>query len=137
MFLMPVVAVLGFMGFLLCAQVSPPAKLLHQAEEAIQAESFDVAERLLQQAVHQTPADIDALYRLAYVQYRRRELTLARSNFAAVLKLAPPAHNSRYFLGRISLLENKPREAVTWLAPVVAAGGGNFDAASQLAKAYA
>ena len=63
-------------------------------------------------------------------------LVLARSNFAAVLKLAPPAHNSRYFLGRISLLENKPREAVHWLAPVVAAGGSNFDAASQLAKAY-
>jgi tetratricopeptide (TPR) repeat protein len=35
------------------------------------------------------------------------------------------------------LLENKPREAVHWLEPVVTSGGSSFDAASQLAKAYA
>jgi tetratricopeptide (TPR) repeat protein len=130
-------AVLGFLGFLLYAQTPPATKLLHEAEEKIQAERFDLAEGLLEQAVHQAPANTDVLYRLAYVQYRRRKLVPARSNFAAVLKLAPPAHNSRYFLGRISLLENKPREAVHWLEPVVASGGSSFDAASQLAKAYA
>jgi hypothetical protein len=137
MSLMPIFAVLGFMGFLLCAQTSPATKLLHEAEEKIQAERFDLAEGLLEQAVHQAPTNTDALYRLAYVQYRRRKLALARSSFAAVLKLAPPAHNSRYFLARISLLENKPREAVHWLEPVVTSGGSSFDAASQLAKAYA
>ena len=79
----------------------------------------------------------DALYRLAYVQYRRRKLVPARTNFAAVVKLAPPAHNSRYFLARISLLENKPKEAIQWLEPVVASNGSSFDATSQLAKAYA
>jgi tetratricopeptide (TPR) repeat protein len=135
--LMPVVAVLGFMGFLLCAQISPTAQLLREAEEKIQAERFDLAQGLLEEAVRQEPANADALYRLGYVQYRRRKLALARSNFAAVVKLAPPAHNSRYFLARISLLENKPWEAIQWLEPVVASGGSSFDAASQLAKAYA
>ena len=103
--LMLVVAELGFMGLLLCAQISPTAKLLHEAEERIEAEQFDLAEGLLTAAVRQEPANTDALYRLAYVQYRRRKLVPARTNFAAVVKLAPPAHNSRYFLARISLLE--------------------------------
>src|SRR5690349_2301147 len=90
----------GFMGALLYAQPSPTAKLLHEAEEHIQAERLDLAEGLLVEAVRQTPANTDALYRLAYVQYRLRKLALARSNFAAVVRLAPPAYNSRYFLGR-------------------------------------
>ncbi|PYT11450.1 MAG: hypothetical protein DMG59_26390 [Acidobacteria bacterium] len=134
---MRIVAVLGFMGALLYAQPSPTAKLLHEAEEHIQAERLDLAEGLLVESVRQAPANTDALYRLAYVQYRLRKLALARSNFAAVVRLAPPAHNSRYFLGRISLLENRPKEAIQWLEPVVASGDGSFDAASQLAKAYA
>jgi tetratricopeptide (TPR) repeat protein len=134
---MRVVATLGFMGLLLYAQVSPTEKLLHEAEEKIQAERLDVAEDLLATAVRQEPANTDALYRLAYVQYRRRKLAPSRTNFAAVVKLAPPAHNSRYFLARIALLENKPRQAVDWLEPVFASGGSSFDAASQLAKAYA
>src|SRR5258706_12613816 len=111
--LMPVVAVLlVFMGPLLYAKISPTAKLLQEAEERIQAEKFDLAEGLLAEAVRQAPANTDALYRLAYVQYRRRKLAPARANFGAVVKLAPPAHNSRYFLARISLLENKPREPI-------------------------
>jgi len=35
------------------------------------------------------------------------------------------------------LLESKPREAATWLDPVVAARASSFDAASQLPLAYA
>lgn len=124
------------MGALLHAQTSPPAKLLHEAETKIEAGQFDAAESLLQEAIRQAPADTDVLYRLAYVQYRERKLASARLNFVAVVKLAPPAHNSRYFLGRISMLENKPKEAIHWLEPVVA-GGSSFDGASQLAKAYA
>jgi Flp pilus assembly protein TadD len=90
---MQVVAMLGLLGALLQAQPSRTADLLQQAEEKIKAEQLDLAEALLQQAVHQAPADTEALYRLGYVQYRRRKLTLARSTFAAVVKLAPPAHN--------------------------------------------
>ena len=134
---MRVVAVLGLFGALLQGQRSTTAQLLQQAEEKIQAERLDLAEGLLQKAVRQEPSNTDALYRLAYVQYRMRSLGAARSNFTAVVKLAPPAHNSRYFLGRISLLENKPAEAIRWLEPVAAAGDSIFDAASQLAKAYA
>jgi tetratricopeptide (TPR) repeat protein len=134
---MRIIAVLGLCGALLQAQPSPAARLLEQAEEKIQAERLDVAEGLLREAVRQEPTNASALYRLAYVQYRRRELAPARTNFSAVVDLAPPAYNSRYFLGRISLLENKPKEAIQWLEPVVASGEGSFDAASQLAKAYA
>jgi tetratricopeptide (TPR) repeat protein len=135
--LMRVVAVLGFIGALLQAQPSRPENLLRQAEEKIRAEQLDLAEALLQQAIQQAPANTDVLYRLGYVQYRRRNLASARSSFMAVVKLAPPAYNSRYFLGRIALLEDKPEEAMQWLEPVAASGGGSFDASSQLAKAYA
>jgi tetratricopeptide (TPR) repeat protein len=134
---MLVAVMLGLVGSLLQSQPVAPADLLRQAEEKIQAEQLDLAEALLQQAVRQAPADLQTLYRLGYVQYRRRELAPARASFAAVVKLAPPADNSRYFLGRIALLENKPKEAIQWLEPVVASNGTNFDAASQLAKAYA
>jgi tetratricopeptide (TPR) repeat protein len=130
------VAMLGLMGALLQAQPSP-ADLLRQAEEKIQTEELEPAEALLLQAVRHAPTNTEALYRLGYVQFRLRKLALARSSLVEVLKQAPPAHNSRYFLGRIALLENKPREAIGWLEPVVASGQTSFDAASQLAKAYA
>lgn len=134
---MRAVAVLFLIPALLQSQPVSPSDLLRQAEQKLQREQLDSAEDLLQRAFHQAPADTEVLYRLGYVQYRRRELTLARSNFSAVVKLAAPAYNSRYFLGRISLLENKPKEAIQWLEPVVASGQTSFDAASQLAKAYA
>ncbi|HEX9370161.1 MAG TPA: tetratricopeptide repeat protein, partial [Roseiflexaceae bacterium] len=89
-------------------QSSPPADLLGQAEEEIRGEGLERAEALLGQAIRQAPANTEALYRLGYVQFRRRKLPPARASFLQVLKLAPPAYNSRYFLGRIALLENKP-----------------------------
>jgi tetratricopeptide (TPR) repeat protein len=133
---MRVVAGLYLLSSLLSAQPPSTAKLLHEAEEKIALEQMDLAEGLLKDVVRQDPTNTDALYRLAYVQYRGRKLAPARTNFAAIVKLAPPAYNSRYFLGRIALLEDKPKEAIQWLEPVVAAGASSFDAASQLAKAY-
>lgn len=124
---------------LACALAQPgkPEGLVAEAEVLIGREDFTGAEQILARALRQQSNNVDALHRLAYVEFRQRKLAAARSRFLAVLKLAPPAHNSRYFLGRIALLENKPREAVTWLEPVVAAGESSFDAASQLALAYA
>jgi tetratricopeptide (TPR) repeat protein len=110
--------------------------LLRQAEERIQREQFSSAEALLEQTIRQEPGNVQALYRLGYVQYRQRKLSEARQSFAKVVKIAPPAYNSRYFLGRIALLENKHREAIEWLEPVVASKETVFDAASQLASAY-
>lgn len=113
------------------------AVLLQQAEPLIEKEDFAGAEAILARAIRQEPANAQALYRLGYVEFRQRKLATARGRLGTVIKIAPPAHNSRYFLGRIALLENKPREAVAWLEPVVAARETAFDASSQLALAYA
>lgn len=115
----------------------PPADLIRQAEAKVQAEQFAEAEPLLQLALKHEPSNTDALFRLAYVEYRQRKLAPSRLHFTAVTKLAPPALNSRYFLGRIALLENKPKEAVAWLEPVARSGESIYDADSQLAAAYA
>jgi tetratricopeptide (TPR) repeat protein len=111
--------------------------LLQQAESKIQAEQFSLAEPLLQEALRLEPANTEVLYRLGYVQYRQRKLAEARKLFSTVVKTAPPAYHSRYFLGRIALLNDKPAEAVEWLAPIVESKRPVFDASSQLAAAYA
>lgn len=111
--------------------------LLQQAEIKVQVEDWLAAESLLRQLLAKEPNNTDALFRLGYVEYRQRKLGPARLEFGAVVRLAPPAYNSRYFLGRIALLDNKPKEAVTWLEPVVSSGETIYDSASQLAKAYA
>ena len=105
---------------LLLSAGTTSADLLRQAEERIQREQFSSAEALLEQTLRHEPGNVQALYRLGYVQYRQRKLSQARHSFAEVVKLAPPAYNSRYFLGRIALLENKHREAIEWFEPVVA-----------------
>lgn len=115
----------------------PARELLRQAEVKIRADQFAAAEAILLQARKLDPSDVEVLYRLGYVQYRGRKLAAARTSFAEVVKTAPPAWYSRYFLGRICLLENKPREAVTWLEPIAAANQPVFDTPAQLASAYA
>ena len=111
--------------------------LLRQAEQKIQNEQFSSAEALLKEALRSEPANTSGLYRLGYVQYRQRKLDEARRNFSAVVKTVPPAYHSRYFLGRIALLDNKHSEAIKWLEPIVESKQAVFDAASQLAAAYA
>jgi tetratricopeptide (TPR) repeat protein len=110
---------------------------LQEAEVLIGKERFPEAEALLSRAAAQAPSDAPVLYRLGYVQYRQRKLAAARKNFEAVVKLSPPALDSRYFLGRIALLEDNPKRAIEWLAPAAESPQPVFDAASQLAKAYA
>jgi tetratricopeptide (TPR) repeat protein len=112
-------------------------EVLRKAESLIEAEDFQAAEPLLERAVREDPGNIEALYRLGYVYYRQRKLEEARRAFTAVVKVAPPAYYSRYFLGRIALLETKPREAIEWLEPVAGSSQPVFDTASQLAAAYA
>lgn len=120
----------------LSAEVSA-RELLRQAEVKIRADQFPAAETILLEARKLDPSDVEILYRLGYVQFRERKLAAARTAFAQVVKTAPPAWYSRYFLGRISILENKPREAVTWLEPIVAANQPVFDTPAQIASAYA
>lgn len=122
---------------------SPPgegastAQLLAKAEGRIEAGDFGAAETVLRQALAGSNADTQVLYRLGYVEYRQRKLGPARSHFTEVVRLSPPAYYSRYFLGRIALLENQHTEAIRWLEPIVSDQQTVFDAAAQLATAYA
>ena len=125
-----------FIAALLAASVTPE-DLLNQAEQKIREEQFAAAEPILVRAQKLDPSHLQVLYRLGYVRYRQRKLAAARQDFVTVVKSAPPAYYSRYFLGRIALLENKPQEAVTWLEPILTAGEPVFDTAAQLAAAYA
>lgn len=111
--------------------------LLGQAEASIRSENFAAAEAVLKKAQALDANQTDVLYRLGYVQFRQRKLVLARKNFASVVRFAPPAYYSRYFLGRISLLENKPAEAVQWLEPILQDKQNVFDTPAQIASAYA
>src|SRR5260370_36422898 len=89
---------------LLLSAGTTSADLLRQAEERIQREQFSSAEALLEQTLRHEPGNVQALYRLGDVQYRQRKLTQARHSFAEVVKLPPPADNSRDVLGRIDTL---------------------------------
>ena len=82
------------------------------------------------------PQPGDEEYQRAVQLFGQRDLTNARRRFLRVVELAPPALRSRYYLGRIALLESKPIEAVKWLEPIAAADPPVFDAAAQLGKAY-
>ncbi len=127
---------LAFLAALSLQAKPPVTELLRLAEEKIQADQYSQAAPLLQQALQQDPSNTSALYRLAYCEFRERQLASSRVHFAAVVRIAPPALNSRYFLGRIALLENKPKEAIAWLEPVTVSRSSVYDADSQLAAAY-
>jgi tetratricopeptide (TPR) repeat protein len=80
--------------------------------------------------------EVNAIYDHAVNLFTKRDLAGARREFLRIVELAPPALHSRYYLGRIALLEAKPAEAVRWLEPAADAEPPVFDAASQLTKAY-
>ena len=106
------------------------------AEALIEQERFPEAEQMLELILRGREAGTEIAFRLAYVQFRQRKLAAARQRFTSIVKTAPPAYNSRYFLGRIALMENRPAEAIAWLEPVVALRETIYDAAAQLAAAY-
>jgi tetratricopeptide (TPR) repeat protein len=76
------------------------------------------------------------IYENARRLYEKRDLASARREFLRLVTSAPPAQYSRYYLGRISLLESKPAEAIRWLEPIASADPPVLDAAAQLGKAY-
>lgn len=135
--MLPCCAILLFAALTLDAAPADATAALAEAESLIEKERLPDAEALLRKLLTAHPGDTQIAFRLAYVEFRQRKLLAARQRFAGIVKAAPPAHNSRYFLGRIALLENQPAAAIAWLEPVAAAGGSVYDAASQLALAYA
>lgn len=112
------------------------AGLTARAKALIEKEDFDAAQKLLAKAEQISPDDIDVLYQRGYAFYRQRDLPAAKRRFSTVVKLAPPALYSRYFLGRIALLEGHASDAARWLEPPAAANPPVFDANAQLAKAW-
>ena len=68
--------------------------------------------------------------------FAARDLATARHEFAALHKAGVNAAQSRYYLGRIALLEGKPLEAIIWLEPLAAVDPPVLDALDQLTKAY-
>jgi len=107
------------------------AALRANAEALMNHERFADAVRLYERALQLAPADHEVRYRLGYASFRAGQFAQARAHLTAVVRAAPPAHYSRYVLGRIALLENKPAEAIQWLEPVRV-----NDWESQLAAAY-
>jgi tetratricopeptide (TPR) repeat protein len=81
----------------------------------------------------QTPEEI---YKKGIQLFQAHDLAAARPEFSRLLRSGPLAVKSKYYLGRIALLESKPAEAVQWLEPVAAADPAGLDAAAQLSRAY-
>jgi Flp pilus assembly protein TadD len=125
---------LGFAGFTRAADSSQD--ILSRAETLIKADDLEGARKLLVAARQSDPDNARVRYQLGYVLFRARRLDLAKAEFKAVVILAPPALYSRYYLGRIALLEAQPKEAVDWLEPVAHAESPVLDCLAQLAKAY-
>jgi len=99
-----------------CWAAESAADLLRQAEAHLDKEQFAEAEAALRQALKAEPANVQALYRLGYAGFRQRKLAEARADFTAVVKTAPPAYNSRYFLGRIAPASGQGRDEIDfWL----------------------
>ena len=97
------------------------ADLTRRAKALMEKEDFDSAQKLLAKAEEMSPNDVDVLYQRGYSFYRQRDLQAAKQRFSTVVKLAPPALYSRYFLGRIALLEGHASDAARWLEPAAAA----------------
>src|SRR5260370_19728829 len=81
-------------------------ELLARAQKLIQTDNLEEARTLLADGRQRDPVNVSVRYQLGYVLYRQRRLEEAKSEFEAVVKLAPPALYSRYFLRRSTLLEN-------------------------------
>ena len=111
-------------------------ELLARAQRLIQTDNLEEARTLLADGRQRDPANVSVRYQLGYVLYRQRRLEEAKPEFEAVVKLAPPALYSHYFLGRIALLENHPGQAAVWLDSPAHADPPVMDALAQLAKAY-
>jgi len=129
---------LGFLALVIAGPApatDSPADLLAQAEKLIKADDLDGARKLLVTARQADPENVRVRYQLGYVFFRERRLDLAEAEFKVVVNLAPPALYSRYYLGRIALLEGHPKEAAQWLEPVAHAESAVLDALAQLGKA--
>ena len=119
----------------LAAAADSVADLLRKAEELVKLEKLAAAEGLLLRARLAEPQNAGVHHQLGYVQFRQRRLGPAQIEFQAAVRVAPPALYSRYFLGRISLLQGRPEEAIRWLEPVAASETPVFDTRHQLALA--
>ncbi len=87
-------------------------------------------------AISVWPESSDQIFRNGTELFGRRDLAAARQEFLRLTRTSSYASKSRYYLGRIALLESKPVEAVEWLEPIAVNIPTIFDAAAQLSRAY-
>ncbi|MDQ6706212.1 MAG: tetratricopeptide repeat protein, partial [Acidobacteriota bacterium] len=87
-------------------------------------------------AISAWPESADQIFQKGTELFGRRDLAAARQEFLQLTKTPSHAPKSRYYLGRIALLESKPVEAVEWLEPIAANIPPIFDAPAQLSRAY-
>jgi tetratricopeptide (TPR) repeat protein len=78
----------------------------------------------------------DRIFRKGTELFGRRDLPAARQEFLRLIKVPSFSRQSQYYLGRISLLEAKPEDAIRWLEPLALTAAPVPDAAAQLGKAY-
>jgi Flp pilus assembly protein TadD len=112
---MPRLAYLAVLSLGVTASISAQTSQESLARALIQRDNVEEAREVLADCHRRDPDNVNVRYQLGYVLYRQRRLEAAKSEFEAVVKLAPPALYSRYFLGRIALLENHPAQAAVWL----------------------
>ena len=124
------------LGVTACISAQTSKEWLARAQALIQRDDLEEARKVLADCRRRYPDNVNVRYQLGYVLYRQRRLEAAKPEFEAIVKLAPPALYSRYFLGRIALLENHPVEAAVWLDPPAHADPPVMDALTQLGKAY-
>ncbi|MCU1260418.1 MAG: tetratricopeptide repeat protein [Bryobacterales bacterium] len=87
-------------------------------------------------AVSACPQSADEIFRKGTELFERRDLAAARQEFLRLTKTPSYEPKSRYYLGRIALLESKPAEAIAWLEPIALNIPSILDADAQLSRAY-
>jgi len=111
-------------------------ELLAKAKEQIEQEKYENARELLEEADRAAPDQPEIRHNLGYTLFRLGRLEEAESHLKWVVHHAPPAHYSRYFLGRIAVQKDDPQAAIEWLEPAAASGEQIHDTQAQLGKAY-
>ena len=108
-----------------------------RAVEAIKAENFGRAVKLLRDVVDRNPDNIDALSNLGYANARLGRHDRAKRRYARALALEPGHLGANEYLGELYLRQGKLAAAITQLAVLRGICGAGCPEAGDLAAAIA